>query len=91
MLKELNATGRRKLPVDAPTEFLPQRLKPIVINHGEIDRRAWELAAVMAHGCNLSVYTMAQLTCNVTYEQLKRIGDWHLTEEAQRRAPWRNW
>lgn len=22
MLKELNATGRRKLPVDAPTDFL---------------------------------------------------------------------
>jgi hypothetical protein len=44
------------------------------------------LAAVMAHGCNLGVYTMAQLTSNVTYEQLKRIGDWHLTEEAQRSA-----
>jgi Tn3 transposase DDE domain/Squalene-hopene cyclase N-terminal domain len=41
------------------------------------------LAAVMAHGCNLGVYTMAQLTSNVTYEQLKRIGDWHLTEESQ--------
>jgi predicted transcriptional regulator len=27
MLKELNATGRRKLPEDAPTDFLPQRLK----------------------------------------------------------------
>jgi TnpA family transposase len=40
----------------------------------------------MAHGCNLGVYTMAQLTSNVTYEQLKRIGDWHLTEEAQRSA-----
>ena len=26
MLKELNAAGRRKLPEDAPTEFLPQRL-----------------------------------------------------------------
>jgi Tn3 transposase DDE domain len=38
----------------------------------------------MAHGCNLGVYTMAQLTSNVSYEQLKRIGDWHLTEEAQR-------
>jgi hypothetical protein len=40
MLRELNATGRRKLPEDAPTDFLPQRLKSIVINHGEIDRRA---------------------------------------------------
>jgi hypothetical protein len=44
MLKELNATGRCKLPEDAPTDFLPKRLKPIVINHGEIDRRAWECA-----------------------------------------------
>ena len=44
------------------------------------------LAAVMAHGYNLGVYTMAQLTSDVTYDQLKRIGDWHLTEEAQRSA-----
>jgi TnpA family transposase/predicted transcriptional regulator len=243
ILKEMNATGRRKLPEDSPTGFLPQRLKPIVMNHGEIDRRAWEcalllklrdelkagnlsvryskrfarlddffiddhrwqgmredffrrsglpcelrqvpnylahrlgeaydrflktapinsyvvvedegwrlsaeptekldqeaqerlahlkswltknmrrtrlpdllievdnelgftcnfltparrgesspedicavLAAVMAHGCNLGAYTMAQLTLDVSYEQLKRIGDWQLTEEAQRSA-----
>ena len=36
------------------------------------------LAAVMAHGCNLGRHTMAQLTSDVTYEQPKRIGDWHL-------------
>jgi Tn3 transposase DDE domain len=47
MLKELNASGRRKLPEDAPTDFLSQRLKPIVINHGEIDRRAWECALLL--------------------------------------------
>ena len=44
------------------------------------------LAAVMAHGCNIGSYTMAQLIPDVTYEQLKRIGDWQLTEESQRRA-----
>jgi hypothetical protein len=44
------------------------------------------LAAVMAHGCNLGAYTMAQLTPDVSYEQLKRIADWQLTEEAQRGA-----
>jgi hypothetical protein len=44
------------------------------------------LAAVVAHGCNLGAYTMAQLTPDVTYEQLKRIADWQLTEEAQRSA-----
>jgi len=44
------------------------------------------LAAVMAHGCNIGSYTMAQLIPDVTYDQLKRIGDWQLTEEAQRSA-----
>jgi len=34
------------------------------------------LAAIMADGCNLGAYTMAQLTPDVTYEQLKRIADW---------------
>jgi hypothetical protein len=29
---------------------------------------------------------MAQVTPDVTYEQLKRISDWQLTEEAQRIA-----
>jgi len=40
----------------------------------------------MAHGCNLGAYTMAQLTPDVTYEQLKRIADWQLTEDTQRSA-----
>ena len=55
----------------------------------ELPRRSPEdiravLAAVMAR--DLGVYTIAQLTSDVTYEQLKRIGDRHLTEEAQRSA-----
>jgi TnpA family transposase len=44
------------------------------------------LAAVMAHGCNIGPYTMAQLIPGVSYEQLKRVSDWQLTEEAQRKA-----
>ena len=31
----------------------------------------------MAHGCNIGPHTMAQLTADVTYEQLKRVGDGH--------------
>ena len=31
------------------------------------------LAAVMAHGCNLGVYTMAQLTSNVTLDHVSPI------------------
>ena len=44
------------------------------------------LAAVMAHGCNIGPHTMAQLTADVTYEQLKRVGDWQLTRDTQRAA-----
>ncbi|MCH8291595.1 Tn3 family transposase [Candidatus Poribacteria bacterium] len=40
----------------------------------------------MAHGCNVGPDTMAQLTQEVTYRQIKRITDWQLTEETQRRA-----
>jgi TnpA family transposase len=44
------------------------------------------LAAVLAHGCNIGLHTMAQLTQGLSYPQLKRVSDWQLTEEAQRAA-----
>jgi TnpA family transposase len=40
----------------------------------------------MAHGCFIGPYTMARLTQDVTYEQIRRITDWQLTENAQRLA-----
>src|SRR5262249_15464056 len=44
------------------------------------------LAVVLAHGCNIGLQTMAQITQGVTYKQLKRVSDWQMTEEAQRAA-----
>lgn len=44
------------------------------------------LASIMAHGCNIGPYTMARLTEGVTYNQIKHVTDWQLTEEAQRQA-----
>jgi TnpA family transposase len=44
------------------------------------------LAAVMAHGCNIGPYTMARLTEGISYEQIKYVTNWQLTEEAQRQA-----
>jgi TnpA family transposase len=44
------------------------------------------LAVVLAHGCNIGLHTMAQITQRVTYKQLKRVSDWQMTEEAQRAA-----
>lgn len=44
------------------------------------------LAVVLAHGCNIGLHTMAQITQGVTYKQLKRVSDWQMTEESQRAA-----
>lgn len=40
----------------------------------------------MAHGCNIGTYNMARLVENISYEQIKRVTDWQLTEEGQRSA-----
>ena len=44
------------------------------------------LVTVLAHGCNIGPFTMAKLTEGVSYSQIKRISDWHLTEDNQRAA-----
>jgi hypothetical protein len=44
------------------------------------------LAAVLGHGCNIGLHTMAQLAQGISYKQLKRVSDWQMTEEAQRAA-----
>lgn len=47
LLKELNADQKRKLPEDAPTDFIPTRLLPLVLDEGRPDRRAWECALLL--------------------------------------------
>lgn len=42
------------------------------------------IATIMAHGCNIGSYTMARLTQDINYNQIKHMTDWQLTEEAQR-------
>lgn len=44
------------------------------------------LATIMAHGCNIGPYTMSHLTPDVSYNRIKHLTDWMLTEEAQRAA-----
>lgn len=44
LLHDLNAAGRRIVPHDAPTQFVPRRWRPLVVQpDGRIDRRQWEL------------------------------------------------
>jgi hypothetical protein len=47
VLKEMNADLKRKLPEDAPTDFIPKRLWPLVVTDGKPDRRAWECALLL--------------------------------------------
>jgi TnpA family transposase len=64
--------------------------KEFVLPSHQLKREADEiraiLVAVMAHGCFIGPYTMARLTQGVTYEQIRNITDWQLTEDAQRLA-----
>jgi len=41
-LREMNQAGKRRLPPDAPIDFVPNRLKPFVENKSELDKCAWE-------------------------------------------------
>ena len=47
VLKEMNADLKRKLPEDAPTDFIPKRLLPLVMTDGQPDRKAWECALLL--------------------------------------------
>ena len=47
VLKEMNAGNKRKLPEEAPTDFVPASLLPLVENGDRPDRRAWECALLV--------------------------------------------
>jgi TnpA family transposase len=44
------------------------------------------VATVMAYGCNIGPETMARLTNGVSYDDIQRITDWHLHDDALRAA-----
>jgi TnpA family transposase len=46
LLRQMNATGRRKLPEDAPTSFVPAKWEPFVRTDDGLDRRYYELCAL---------------------------------------------
>ena len=55
VLKEMNADLKRKLPEDAPTDFIPKRLLPLVVTDGKPDRKAWECALLLKLQDDLTV------------------------------------
>jgi len=48
LLHEMNHTGKRKLPDDAPMAFIPEHLRSFVEQAGEPSKQAWECALLTA-------------------------------------------
>jgi len=48
LLKDMNENNQRRLPDDAPTDFIPEKIVPMVQSNGKIDKRAWESALLTA-------------------------------------------
>ena len=74
------------IEVDNELRFTNHFLAPDQRSDRKADDVCLQLATVLAHGCNIGLHTMAQLTPGISYKQLKRVSDWQLTEEAQRQA-----
>ena len=74
------------IEVDNDLRFTDHFLPPAQRGGRDAEDVCTLLAVVLAHGCNIGLHTMAQITQGVTYKQLKRVSDWQMTEEAQRAA-----
>lgn len=62
VLRKMNRSGKRKLPSDVPTSFVPKKLRSLVVQEGEINKQAWECALLTVirdeiKSANLSVAT----------------------------------
>jgi len=74
------------IEVDNDIRFTDHFLPPA--QKGKRDRKeiCTILAAVLGHGCNLGLGTMADLIQGISYKQLRRVSDWQMTQGAQRAA-----
>ena len=48
LLRGMNSAGKRRLPDDAPTEFIPKNKRPFVESERGVDRAAYECAVLTA-------------------------------------------
>jgi TnpA family transposase len=74
------------IEVDNDLRFTDHFVPPVQRGGRDAEDVCTLLAVVLAHGCNIGLHTMAQITQGVTSKQLKRVSDWQMTEEAQRAA-----
>ena len=74
------------IEVDNELHFTHHFMTPAQKEIKEVSDICSVIATIMAHGCNIGPYTMSRLTQATTYEEIKRITDWQLSEENQRSA-----
>jgi TnpA family transposase len=74
------------IEVDNDLHFTHEFMLPSQQSVRQVDDICAIIASIMAHGCFIGPYTMAKLTETVSYEQIRRITDWQLTEDFQRSA-----
>ncbi len=74
------------IEVDNALTFTRHFINPARREQRRTDDICSVLATVLALGCNIGPKTMARLTDEVSYEQIKRIMDWELTQDHQRAA-----
>lgn len=72
------------IEVDNDLHFTKEFIPPVKQLKRNADEVRAIIVSIMAHGCFIGPYTMARLTQGVTYEQIRNITDWQLTEDAQR-------
>jgi len=67
LLQEMNRENRRKLPEDAPLDFVPKPLRSLVEKDGAVDKHAWE--------CILLTAIRDEIRAgNIYVEESKRFG-----------------
>lgn len=67
LLHQMNQQQKRKLPDDAPTEFIPKKLRSLVKPQGLLDKSAWECALLTSIRDEIKVG-------NLTVKNSKRFG-----------------
>jgi hypothetical protein len=67
LLQEMNRENRRKLPEDAPLDFIPKPLRALVEKDGAVDKHAWECVLLTAIRDEIRAG-------NVFVEESKRFG-----------------
>ena len=72
------------IEVDNDLQFTKKFMLPAQQQSRDANDICEILVSIMAYGCFIGPATMPHLTKGVTYDQIRRVADWQLTQDAQR-------